>query len=88
MEFDWDPEKAASNVAKHKVDFEMAIKVFLDPLNFEYEQDDDDDVMRFNVIGFVEGYLLHVTYTMRGDVYRIISARPADRHEKRLYHEG
>jgi len=87
VEFEWDPDKAVTNLRKHKVDFNTAIKVFLDPFHFEYEQDDDDG-MRFNVIGVVEGYMLHVTYAMRGDVYRIISARPAERHEKRFYHEG
>ena len=88
MEFEWDPDKAASHLRKHKIDFDMASKVFLDPFHFEYEQDDDDDGIRFNVIGNVEGYMLHVTYTTRGDAYHIISARPADRHEKRLYHES
>ena len=35
----------------------------------------------------VEGRLLYVAYTMRGDVIRIISARGAEPHEKRRYHE-
>lgn len=88
MEFEWDPDKAEANLRKHKVDFDMAIKVFLDPWRIEDEQDDDDDGLRFNVLGIVEDFVLHVTYTMRGDIYRIISARPAKRHEKRRYHEG
>jgi uncharacterized protein len=88
VDFEWDPNKAELNLRKHKVDFDMAIKVFLDSYHIEYEQDDDDDIMRFNVIGMVEGFMLHVTYTMRGDVTHIISARPAERHEKRRYHEG
>jgi uncharacterized protein len=43
--------------------------------------------LRFNAIGLVEGRMLFVTYTMRGDVVRIISARGAEPHEKRKYHE-
>ena len=82
------PHKAEANQQKHQVDFDMAIKVFLDPFRYEYEQDDDDDGIPFNVIGIVEGYMLRRTYVMRGDVHRLISARPATRHEKRLYHEG
>ena len=35
----------------------------------------------------VAGRMLFVTYTMRGDVIRIISARGAEPHEKRRYHE-
>jgi uncharacterized protein len=88
VEFEWDPDKEAANVRKHLVDFDMAIEVFEDPMNYEYEQDDDDDVMRYNIVGLVDGFMLHVTYTMRGTVYRIISARPATRHEKRRYHQG
>ena len=88
MEFDWDPDKAEINLRKHKVRFETATKVFLDPWRIEDEQQDDDDGIRFNVLGIVEQNVLHVTYTVRGDVYRIISARPAERHERRRYHEG
>jgi uncharacterized DUF497 family protein len=38
-------------------------------------------------IGLVDDRMLFVTYTMRGDVVRIISARGAEPHEKRKYHE-
>jgi uncharacterized DUF497 family protein len=88
VEFEWDPDKAERNKRKHKIDFEMAIKVFLDPHYVEYEQDDDEDDLRYNVIGLVEGRMLHVTYTMRGEACRVISARLAERHEKRRYHES
>ena len=43
--------------------------------------------LRFNAIGLVDGRMLFVTYTMRGDTVRIISARGAEPHEKRKYHE-
>jgi uncharacterized DUF497 family protein len=87
VEFEWDPDKADRNWQKHKIDFETAAKVFDDVFRLEIEEPDDDDVMRYNVIGMVEGRLLVVTYTTRGDCYRIISARLADRHERRGYHE-
>jgi len=45
------------------------------------------DEERFNVIGLVDGRMLFVTYTLRGDAIRIISARGAQAHEKRRYHE-
>lgn len=31
MQFEWDPDKAASNWAKHRIDFEMAVRAFADP---------------------------------------------------------
>jgi len=43
--------------------------------------------LRFNAIGLVDGRMLFVTYTMRSDVVRIISARGAEPHEKRKCHE-
>ena len=88
MEFEWDPNKAERNWRKHTINFEMAIKVFLDPWRIEEVQEDDDDGIPLNVLGIVEGNVLLLTYTVRADVYRIISARPAERHERRLYHEG
>ena len=87
MQFEWDPAKAELNLRKHRIEFETAVKVFDDPFRRETDELDDDDVLRFNVTGMVEGRLLVVTFTMRGEVYRIISARLADRHERREYHE-
>ena len=76
-----------ANLRKHKVDFETATKVFDDAFRQEADEPDDDDVIRCNVTGMVEGRLLVVTHTMRDDVTRIISARLADRYERRRYHE-
>ena len=87
MEFDWDPKKAASNIVKHKIAFETAVKVFDDPFKHETDYQDNDDVIRFNVTGEVDGRLLVVTCTTRGQTCRIISARLAVRHERRRYHE-
>lgn len=87
MEFEWDPAKAESNWRKHKIDFETGSMVFDDPFHVETDEPDDVDVIRYNVTDMVKGRFLVVTYTIRGDAYRIISARLADRHERRDYHE-
>ncbi len=42
---------------------------------------------RHGVIGMVEGRLLFVGYTMRGEKIRIITARKAEPYERRRYHE-
>jgi uncharacterized DUF497 family protein len=49
----------------------------------EFDDRDADDELRFNAIGMVDGRMLFVTYTMRGAVIRIISARGAEPHEKK-----
>ena len=87
--FRWDPKKAASNLRAHKVSFETAIQVFEDPYALD-EIDDREDYgeERSNILGMAEGRLLVVTYTLRGGTTRIISARRAEPHERRTYHEA
>jgi uncharacterized DUF497 family protein len=95
MKFEWDPEKAAANLAKHKVSFEQARDAFRD-LQALDELDDKADYgeERFNLIGAADNRLLVVTYTLRSheangdEIIRIISARPAERREARKYREG
>jgi uncharacterized DUF497 family protein len=80
--------KAAENYAKHGVGFESAKRVFEDAFAIERVDDREDyGEERFNILGMVEGRLLFVSYTMRNAIIRIISARGAEPHEKRKYHE-
>ena len=87
-DFEWDDRKASANARKHAVTFEMARDVFKDPFAID-ELDDRADFgeVRFATTGMVEGRLLFVAYTMRGERIRIISARGAELHEQRRYHE-
>lgn len=87
MDFEWDEAKREINRRKHGIDFKTATKVFLDPYILEFDEEDASDELRFNAIRVVDGRMLFVTYTMRGRVIRIISARGAEPHEKRKYHE-
>jgi uncharacterized DUF497 family protein len=86
--FEWDPSKAASNEAAHGVTFEWGCKVFADAFAIEWLDDRKDyGEDRYVIIGMVDFSVLNVAYTMRGDVIRIISARGAEPHEQRRYHE-
>jgi uncharacterized protein len=87
MDFEWDSSKAQANRRKHGVDFETAAKVLQDPHVIEYDDWGAHDEIRFNAIGLVDGRMFFVTYTIREDIIRIISARGAEPHEKRKYHE-
>jgi uncharacterized DUF497 family protein len=87
MDFEWDNAKEQGNRKKHGIDFRTAAKVFLDPHVIEFDDLDVTDELRFNAIGLVDGRMLFVTYTVREDANRIISARGAEPHEKRKYHE-
>jgi uncharacterized DUF497 family protein len=86
--FQWDDAKAAKNYAKHGVTFEAARDVFDDPFALDWpDGNQDQDEQRFVTLGMVEGRLLFVVYTMRGDAIRIISARLAESFERRMYHD-
>jgi uncharacterized DUF497 family protein len=87
MDFEWDSAKELVNRKKHGVDFRTAAKVFLDPYVIEFDDLDAAGELRINAIGLVDGRMLFVTYTLRDDVVRIISARGAEPHEKRKYYE-
>jgi len=86
--FEWDDTKAAQNYADHGVTFEAAKGVFKDPFAIERLDDREDyGEDRFVIIGMVNDRILCVAYTLRGSNIRIISARGAEPHERRRYHE-
>ena len=85
-EFEWDDAKAALNWLKHRVTFEQARRVFQDTSAIERADAEHSDAEERSVtIGMVDGRLL-VVWTQRGGRTRIISARRAEPHERRRYH--
>ena len=87
FKFEWDSEKAKINKKKHKVSFETAARVFLDEFSYDdYDELHSDFEDRIKIVGRV-GEILAVIYTERGDTNRIISARHADKDERRQYYE-
>ena len=92
MRFDWDPKKAASNYEKHGVRFLDAITAFDDPyalVAFDPGHSTANE-MREWLIGASDRGVLVVVFTVRqpGNLYRLISARPANRREKAKYGES
>jgi uncharacterized DUF497 family protein len=92
--FEWDPVKAAGNLRKHGVSFDTAIRAFADPFALIEQDRIEDSEHRWQTIGMVEGHqLLLVAHTIRDEdgqtveVIRIISARRADRKERRRYEQ-
>lgn len=85
MEFEWDGRKAASNLAKHGVDFADAVAVLDDDLAVTV-RDDSAGEDRYVTIGMdATGRLLVVVYTLRGERVRIISAREPTSRERKSY---
>ena len=87
IRFDWDGQKARSNLAKHGVSFDEAKTVFEDPFAISIpDPDHSDEEMRFIDLGYSQNHrLLIVVYTERNDTIRIISSREADKNERKQY---
>jgi hypothetical protein len=89
LEFEWDPNKAASNLRKHRVSFGEAATVFHDIFSFTYDDEVHSQVeRRYATLGMSRrGRVLVVAHTMRGERVRVINAREATPHERRWYEE-
>jgi len=87
MDFEWSAEKATSNMNKHGVSFEDAVRVFFDPLRIDiHDIRENYGGERWAVIGMAWSAVLYLVYTMRNEnTIRIISARKADAQEERRY---
>ena len=85
--FEWDQEKASTNLKKHQVSFEEAKTVFNDPMSITIvDPNHSIDEDRFVDIGLAaNGQVLVVIYTERGDNIRLISCRVATKREQKTY---
>ena len=81
----WDKPKRLRNIRVHGLDFEGCEAVFDGPV---VTWDDDREVygeQRINLLGWLNGIVVHMTYTERGDEPHVISLRRAEKHEIRRY---
>ena len=89
MTFTWDVAKNSANIAKHGVSFEQAARVFAGPVVTWIDDRDEYGEMREISIGLLDGIaVLIVVHTERDGETRIISARRALRHERKLYEQA
>ena len=92
IRFEWDSRKERRNQQKHGIGFAEASTVFSDTLSITIsDPDHSDDEERWVILGFSHRQrLLVVVHTEHDDqqIVRIISARSADRDERRAYEQG
>jgi len=90
VQFEWDPEKAHNNVAKHGVSFEEATTVFGDPLAVTIDDPDHSHgEQRFLTTGLARRQrLIIAAHTDREGRVRIITAREATARERSQYESG
>jgi hypothetical protein len=86
--FEWDREKARTNLRKHAVSFESACEVFLDPLLRLKDAGDADGAAQVVIGETLNERLLFVVHIIKNEeVIRIVSARPVTSRERREYEE-
>ena len=92
MRFEWDENKNQINQQKHGISFEEAQTVFFDDYAILFDDPDHSiGEERFLIIGVTENEKVCIVshcYKDKGNVIRIISARPATKKEKKTYTEG
>ncbi|MDA8230075.1 MAG: BrnT family toxin [Magnetospirillum sp.] len=89
MLWTWDPEKDGKNRIKHKLPLSLGEVALADPLALS-QPDPHPDGDRWDTVAAVEGITLFIVHTWPDDDTpgRIISVRPATRHERKAYENG
>jgi uncharacterized DUF497 family protein len=84
----WDDAKRKSNLEKHGLDFKDAHLVYDNPDKCTYDSSRQGEQRWLDLaIAVIQGRLLALIYTERGDDVRVISFRPASREEREQYEQ-
>jgi len=83
----WDEPKRLRNIRVHGLDFQGCDAVFDHPVVTWEDARVAYGELRINLLGWLNGVVVHMTYTERGDEPHIISLRRAEKHEIRRYSE-
>jgi uncharacterized DUF497 family protein len=88
--FIWNRKKNERNKKEHGVSFETGSEVFENLfLVIEYDEEHSIDEDRYNATAYLEGFsYVTVTFTERGSMKRIISARSAEKEEREAFNEN
>lgn len=88
MKFEWDETKNRKNISKHGINFEQAKAIFDGFTIHRIDDRFDYGEVREISIGVIGSMtVIVVVHTDRKGVCRIISARQADREERRYYEQ-
>jgi hypothetical protein len=88
--FEWDEEKAISNLLKHGISFDESKSVFYDNfaiMSLDIEHSITEE--RFVLIGYsINNRILYISFTERNNIIRIISTRKSTKNERLLYEKN
>ena len=81
----WDEPRRLRNIKARGLGFIGCEAVFDSPVVTWEDGREAYGEQRINLLGWVNGIVVHMTYTERGDEPHIISLREAEKHEIRRY---
>jgi uncharacterized DUF497 family protein len=85
MQIEFDPDKRALTLANRGLDMAEAETVFDAPTLTVDDDRLDYGEPRYITIGTLQGRMVVIVWTLRGDARRIISMRKANEREQSLY---
>jgi uncharacterized DUF497 family protein len=85
MRFDYDENKSQTNLQKHGIDFVDAQNLWRDPKGIVVPARTTGDEVRYALIARHEGKCHVAIFTLRDDIYRIISVRRCRKNEEKNY---
>ena len=83
--FEWDEGKSRANRKKHGIPFEAVRACFGGPMLVSADTRFDYGEARWIAVGYLDLIPVVIAFTERGDRIRIISARKASRHERKIF---
>lgn len=83
--YEWDESKRAANIAKHGTDFKLIYQFEWEGALILEDVREDYNESRFYALGMVGDRLYAVIFTLRNNLYRIISMRKANSRERKHY---
>lgn len=88
MRFEWDERKRRANLERHGIDFRDCARAFDSAMLVTLDDRTDYGEVRVLGIGTLDGEIVALVWTIRGDAIRIISARKANGKERAAYRPG
>lgn len=90
MGFEWDENKNDENYRKHGIRFETAKQAFEDELAIPFSDSVHSTIgePRYALLGMCETGLVFINFTIRGEKYRLITARKASKRMHKIYAEN
>lgn len=85
MKITFDRRKREQALVERKVDFEDAAAIFEGPTLTAKDQRVDYGEDRFQTVGFLDGRMVMIVWTPRGDARHVISMRKCNDREQARY---